>query len=96
LEVISSNRGTGSVASGIVRPVTPGVEIRRLDILIGRWINVGHVVDGAGGLAEEIVTSDVYEWAPGGFFVMHPAYGRIGKVGVGGLEVIGYIPETQK
>jgi hypothetical protein len=27
-------------------------------------------------------------------FVMHPAYGRIGEVGVGGLEVIGYDPAT--
>ena len=26
----------------------------------------------------------------GAHFIMHPAYGRIGSAGVGGLEVIGY------
>src|SRR5262249_32703347 len=38
--------------------------------------------------------SDVHEWAAGDRFVMHSAYGRIGEVGVGGLEVIGYDPAT--
>ncbi|MPY51902.1 hypothetical protein [Streptomyces acidicola] len=33
---------------------------------------------------------DVYEWAPGGFFVVHKAYGRIGEFDVGGVEVTGY------
>jgi len=27
---------------------------------------------------------------------MHPAYGRIGDVGVGGLEIIGYDPATSQ
>ncbi|MEV6592875.1 hypothetical protein [Streptomyces acidicola] len=44
--------------------------------------------DGSPGPA--ITTSDVYEWAPGGFFVVHKAYGRIGEFDVGGVEVIGY------
>jgi hypothetical protein len=34
--------------------------------------------------------SDVYEWAPGGFFVHHVAYGRIGSLDVAGSEIIGY------
>jgi hypothetical protein len=37
-----------------------------------------------------ITTSDVYEWAPGGFFVVHTAYGRIGEFNGGGVELIGY------
>jgi hypothetical protein len=36
-----------------------------------------------------ILTSDRYEWAPGGFFVIHSAYGKIGGTSVGGVEVIG-------
>jgi len=32
----------------------------------------------------------VYEWAPGGFFVLHSAYGRLGDIGVGGVAIIGY------
>ena len=42
------------------------------------------------------MASDVYEWAPGGFFVIHPAYGRIGAVDVGGVEVIGHDPSTNR
>jgi hypothetical protein len=41
----------------------------------------------------KILVSDVYEWAPGRFFVIHPAYGRIG---VGGVEIIGYDTASQK
>lgn len=40
--------------------------------------------------AERIVERDIYEWAPGGQFVMHSAYGRIGPTDLGGLEVIGH------
>jgi hypothetical protein len=35
------------------------------------------------------VSSDVYEWAPGGFFVVHTAHGKIGEARVGGIEMIG-------
>ncbi|MFI9384640.1 hypothetical protein [Kutzneria sp. NPDC052558] len=55
-----------------------------LAVLIGNWINEGITAGGA-----RIVTSDVYEWAPGGFFVLHKAFGRIGEAGVGGVEMIG-------
>jgi hypothetical protein len=56
------------VVSGIVRPVEAGPEVRRLEVLIGRWITEGHVLDDAGEPATRIVASDVYEWAPGRFF----------------------------
>ena len=63
---------------------------RALDAWIGRWINQGHTIDEHGNAGLPITTSDVYEWAPGGFFVVHTAYGRIGDFGGGGVEVIGY------
>jgi hypothetical protein len=31
----------------------------------------------------------VYEWAPGGFFIVHSAFGMIGDTPVGGVEMIG-------
>ena len=61
----------------------------KLDVFIGRWITEGETTSGA-----RIVASDVYEWAPGGKFVIHPAYGRIGDHEVGGLEVITPDPEN--
>lgn len=60
-----------------------------LDVLIGKWINEGHTVATAEVPSLPILTSDVYEWAPGGFFVVHSAYGKIGENGVGGVEIIG-------
>jgi hypothetical protein len=40
------------------------------------------------------VATYVYEWVAGGFFVVHTAYGCIGDSCVGGIEMIGYNPET--
>jgi hypothetical protein len=78
------------VAKGDAQSGAPGVEHRRLEALIGKWINEGETVASAEAPAMPIVTSDVYEWVPGGFFVVHSAYGRIGQIGVGGTEIIGY------
>jgi hypothetical protein len=50
----------------------------------------GKTVPIADTLAVKILTSDVYEWMPSGFFVLHTAYGRIGAMNVGGTEIIGY------
>jgi hypothetical protein len=65
-----------------------------LDPWIGRWMNEGYTVDGNGDRGVTINTSDVYEWAPGGFFVLHTAYGRIGDFDVGGIEISGFDEES--
>jgi hypothetical protein len=41
-----------------------------------------------------ILTSDVYEWIPGRFAVLHTAYGRMGELDVGGVEILGYDAES--
>jgi hypothetical protein len=60
-----------------------------LAVLIGKWINEGHTTGTAEIPSVPILTSDVYEWAPGGFFVVHSAFGKIGETAVGGVEIIG-------
>jgi hypothetical protein len=60
-----------------------------LGVLIGKWINQGHTIGGGEIPVVPILTSDVYDWAPGGFFVVHSAFGRIGETAVGGVEIIG-------
>jgi hypothetical protein len=60
-----------------------------LAVLIGNWINEGHTIGTAQIPSVPILTSDVYEWAPGGFFVVHSAFGKIGDTSVGGVEIIG-------
>ena len=37
----------------------------------------------------------MYEWVPGGFFVVHTAYGRIAGSDEGGIELIGYDSERK-
>ncbi len=71
-------------------------ELDRLNIFIGKWMNEGYTVETAEAPSLKITTSDIYEWLPGRFFVLHTAYGRIGHMDVGGMEVLGYDPITQK
>jgi hypothetical protein len=85
--VVQINRGVeqgGGAAAG------PGPHHAALQAWVGRWINQGHTLDDDGNRGLAITTSDIYEWAPGGFFVVHSAYGRIGEFSGGGVEVIGF------
>jgi hypothetical protein len=84
------------VAAGVVNQAPkPGPEHERLQVFIGKWLTVGETVAGSGMPAVSIFASDVYEWMPGGFFVLHTAYGRIGDIDVGGTEIIGFDPASQ-
>lgn len=82
-----------SVAAGIqhtdrTAPARDGRH-QALVVLIGNWINEGHTTGTGEAPPVPILTSDVYEWAPGGFFVVHSAFGKIGETSVGGVEIIG-------
>jgi hypothetical protein len=67
-----------------------GPQLESLDAWVGRGINEGDTVNADGSPGLRITTSDVYEWAPGGFFVVHTAYGRVGEFGGGAIEILGY------
>jgi len=86
---LTSGVAAGRVAGAIVER---GPQYDRLDVFIGKWITEGQTV-ADDGTSVKITASDVYEWAPGKFFILHTAYGRIGDVPVGGIEIIGYDPE---
>jgi hypothetical protein len=82
-----------SVAAGMQKtdratPVRDGRH-QALAVLIGNWINEGATVATADTPSAAIRTSDVYEWVPGGFFVVHTAFGKIGDTSVGGVSIIG-------
>ncbi|SEO44437.1 hypothetical protein [Amycolatopsis saalfeldensis] len=82
-----------AVAAGVEQtdravPVRDGRH-QALEVLIGKWVNEGRTIGTAEVPSVAILTSDVYEWAPGGFFVLHSAFGRIGETAVGGVEMIG-------
>jgi hypothetical protein len=73
--------------------MTHGQFQEALEPWLERWIIHGYVIDD-GVEGTTITTSDVYEWAPGGFFLLHTAYGRIDEFDVGGTEIIGYDAPT--
>ena len=72
------------------------LELERLNIFIGKWMNEGYTVETAEAPSVKINTSDVYEWLPGRFFILHTAYGRVGDMDGGGVEILGYDPATRK
>ena len=89
-----------NVAAGVentdrTAPVRDGRH-QALAVLIGKWINEGHTIETAEIPSVPILTSDVYEWAPGGFFVVHSAFGKIGETTVGGVEIIGVDGEAYR
>jgi hypothetical protein len=93
----TSQHPTATVQSSLIgHLIQPGPEHKRLDVFIGKWMNEGQTIAGASAPAVSILTSDVYEWMPGGFFVLHTAYGRIGNMDVGGTEIIGYDAASKK
>jgi catechol 2,3-dioxygenase-like lactoylglutathione lyase family enzyme len=85
--VVQINRGVEDAAGAAPEP---GPRHEALGVWVGRWINQGHTVNRDGSPGMTITTSDVYEWVPGGFFVAHAAYGRVGDFGGGAVEVIGW------
>jgi hypothetical protein len=78
------------------RPNQRPIALDRLNVFIGRWLTEGETVATLEAPSVRIFASDVYSWAPGEQFIMHPAYGRIGEQDVAGLEVIGYDPATDQ
>jgi hypothetical protein len=69
----------------------PGPELRRLGALVGRWRSEGHIV---GEVPIPITGTDIYEWLPGGFFVVHHVDVMIGDQRVQAIELIEYDPTT--
>jgi hypothetical protein len=90
LSVVAVSRG--AELAGPEQPRQRGPEHQALEVFIGKWINEGRTVASPGMPAMSIVTSDICEWAPGGFHVVHSAYGRLAGTDVGGTGIITYDP----
>jgi Protein of unknown function (DUF1579) len=93
----TSQQPMATVQGGLIgHRIQPGPEHQRLEVFIGKWINEGQTIASAAAPSVKILTSDVYEWMPGRFFVLHTAYGRIGNLDVGGTEILGYDAASQQ
>jgi hypothetical protein len=67
----------------------PAKAVANLQPFIGTWDTFGTIL-GADGKAEgELRATDIYEWFPGKFFLLHHVEGRLGDVEVRTLEVVG-------
>ncbi len=64
----------------------PDPEAQRLGAIVGRWRSEGHVV---GSPPVPVTGTDVYEWAPGGFFLVHHVDVTVGDRSVRAIEIIG-------
>jgi hypothetical protein len=65
---------------------TPSPQTQRLGALVGRWRSQGHIV---GDPPVPITGTDIYQWLPGGFFLVHHVDVVIGDQQVQAIELIG-------
>jgi len=65
---------------------TPSPQTQRLGALVGRWRSEGHIL---GEVPLPITGTDIYEWLPGGFFLVHHVDVVVGEQKVQALELIG-------
>jgi hypothetical protein len=70
-----------------------GAEHKRLDALIGRWKTDGWTKETADAPAAKVDAVDTYEWAPGGYALLHAVEAKMGDETVEGAELIGFDPE---
>src|SRR6266542_4431715 len=66
----------------------PDPEAQRLGAIVCRWRSEGHVV---GSPPVPVTGTDVYEWAPGGFFLVHHVDVTVGDRPVRAIEIIGSV-----
>jgi hypothetical protein len=70
-------------------PTAVPAALAPLDVLTGAWRSRGRTVAAPGAPAVEIEGTDVYEWLPGGGFMVHTVDVRVGGEPVRVLELIG-------
>jgi hypothetical protein len=73
----------------------PGSELKRLASLVGEWTTEWLVKDDDG---QPLILhgTDIYEWMPGGFFLIHHTYVLMGDYDYGVMQVIGPFDASSK
>jgi hypothetical protein len=67
----------------------PGPEHKRLDAFAGTWRMRGRAYDSPFGKAADVSAVQMYEWLPGGMFLIHRLEGRLGDAPMACIEIIG-------
>ena len=76
-------------------PEKPYPELRKLDRLVGKWKTEGKTRATPSKPSVRICGTDIYEWLPGGFFLIHRVNVCMGDEEVKSVEVIGYDDSVQ-
>lgn len=78
------------------QPISPSAAMRRLEPFVGTWRMVGRMKleDGS---EIQIGGTDIYEWLPGEYFLIHRVVDvHMGEVIVNAIEIIGYDAENHR
>jgi hypothetical protein len=73
-------------APALDQPPTPSPELKRLDVLVGKWHSEGQT---KASPSIKINGTDTYEWLSGGFFLVHHVDVRMGDEQVKVIEIVG-------
>lgn len=78
--------------SAITKPATPGIKQAVLEPFVGLWNTTGQIKGNSGEPDIPINGTDVYEWLPGGFFLLHRVDVHMGEERAQSIEIIGFDP----
>jgi hypothetical protein len=76
----------------MTNPTAPCSELERLDAFVGVWRTDGEMNAGPSGQPAKFAATDIYEWLPGGHFLLHRFDADMPEGRLQGIEVIGYSP----
>ena len=76
-------------------PPNPDPALNRLSVFVGKWNTEGLIKASPSGPAAKLKATDIYEWLPGGFFLIHHVDGYMGDEEVRTIEIIGYDTASQ-
>ena len=70
-------------------------DLECLNPFVGIWDTEGEVKDISSGRSAKFKASDVYEWLPGGHFLLHRFNADMPDGNIQGIEIIGYSSESE-
>lgn len=78
-------------------PSKPDPAMERLNVFVGKWNTEGVIKASPSGegATDQLKAVDIYEWLPGGYFLIHHVDGHMGKDEVKAIEIIGYDASSQ-
>lgn len=73
----------------------PSAEHRQLEAFIGKWKTEGMIHKTPLSPGGKLIGTDIYEWLPGNFFLVHRVDAQVGTQKNESLEIIGYDAESK-